>query len=320
MAPGLIGVVPDVREISVEGESGLQIYVPATQHLPEVPELVVRTELPAAVLASRVMSSLRAMNPGQPGTEFRPMQQIVDHTTTWIARAGADSLAFPVNFSKKIRMIDKTKQEMLVAVEAAESKKAEGLVILEMDQTAGAFTDYFIICSGSSSRQIQSISDEIELQVKRQTGTYAHQVEGYREGEWVLVDYMDFIVHIFSEERRAFYGLERLWKSARALTLEEFKATPTAQAIAEPAELPAKKSPAVTKARPVKALALSTSAKSKKATEKKKPASTNSKSKTGAKTKTKSKAKTKTKTRAKTSATASGRSLKKVATKSSKKL
>jgi ribosome-associated protein len=154
-------------------------------------------------------------------------------------------------------MIENVKQEMLAAIEAAESKKAENVVILEMDKTAGAFTDHFIICTGSSSRQIQSISDEIELQVKRQAGTYAHQVEGYREAEWVLVDYMDFIVHIFNEERRAFYGLERLWKSARTMSVAEFKAAPVhaeeeeSEAVAEVA-LVGKK--AAKKARPAKAL------------------------------------------------------------------
>lgn len=197
-------------------------------------------------------------------------------------------------------MTEKAKQEMLAAIEAADSKKAQNLVILEMDQTAGAFTDYFIICTGSSSRQIQSISDEIELQVKRQTGAYAHQVEGYREGEWVLVDYMDFIVHIFSEERRAFYGLERLWKSARALTLEEFKAIPP--------EKPAKKKPAVKaapeKSRPAKALALASSRKPAKTAAKKKPAKKAAAKTAGTKT-----AGTKT----------AKKSLKKVATKSSKR-
>ncbi|GAC1658184.1 MAG: hypothetical protein NVS9B15_19730 [Acidobacteriaceae bacterium] len=120
-------------------------------------------------------------------------------------------------------MREQVKQEMLVALEAAESKKAENLVILEMDQTTGAFTDHFIICSGSNPRQMQSVADEIELQVKRQTGTYAHQVEGYREAEWILVDYVDFVVHIFSEERRAFYGLERLWRSAKVISVADFK-------------------------------------------------------------------------------------------------
>ena len=154
-------------------------------------------------------------------------------------------------------MIEKVKQEMLAAIEAAESKKAENVVILEMDKTAGAFTDHFIICTGTSSRQIQSISDEVELQVKRQTGTYAHQVEGYREAEWVLVDYMDFIIHIFSEERRAFYGLERLWKSARVMSVAEFKAAPLgAEEEKEEAAVASAGKKTTKKARPAKALSV----------------------------------------------------------------
>lgn len=123
-------------------------------------------------------------------------------------------------------MREQLKREMLAALEAADSKKADQLTILELDKTSGAFTDYFILCNGSNPRQMQSISDEIELQVKRQTGAYAHQVEGYREAEWILVDYVDFVVHIFSEERRAFYGLERLWRSAKTVTVDELRNAP----------------------------------------------------------------------------------------------
>jgi len=120
-------------------------------------------------------------------------------------------------------MREQLKREMLAALEAADSRKADQVTILEMDKDSGAFTDYFILCNGTNPRQMQSIADEIELQVKRQTGTYAHQVEGYREAEWILVDYVDFVVHIFSEERRAFYGLERLWRSAKTVTFAELR-------------------------------------------------------------------------------------------------
>lgn len=139
-------------------------------------------------------------------------------------------------------MREQLKREMLAALEAAESKKADQLTILEMDKSSGAFTDYFILCNGTNPRQMQSIADEIELQVKRQTGTYAHQVEGYREAEWILVDYVDFVVHIFSEERRAFYGLERLWRSAKTVTVDELRSASVSgdeQVSAEPDETPA---------------------------------------------------------------------------------
>lgn len=157
-------------------------------------------------------------------------------------------------------MNSRLKQELLTAIEACEAKKAEDLTILQMDQAAGAFTDYFILCTGNSDRQNQTIADEIELQIKRQIGTYAHQVEGYHEGEWILVDYTDFIVHIFTAERRNFYGLERLWKSARALSPAELRSAPEDKpAIPEAAPVPSKK--AAKKARPAKALSTRTAAK-----------------------------------------------------------
>ena len=137
-------------------------------------------------------------------------------------------------------MRERTKREMLAAVDAADSKKAEDLTILEMDRSSGAFTDYFILCTASNPRQMQSIADEIELQVKRQTGTYAHQVEGYREAEWILVDYVDFVVHVFSPERRAFYGLERLWRSAKTVTIDDLRsAQPGEEGVSSEPEAPA---------------------------------------------------------------------------------
>lgn len=77
-----------------------------------------------------------------------------------------------------------------------------------------SFADYFIICSGSNPRQIQAISDEIELRLKRR-GEYPHSIEGYENAEWVLMDYGDYVIHIFSERARLYYDLERLWRDAR---------------------------------------------------------------------------------------------------------
>ena len=94
-----------------------------------------------------------------------------------------------------------------------------------MDTTSGAFTDYFLICSGTNSRQIQAISDEVELRLKR-AGTYPNNIEGYKQAEWVLIDYVDFVVHIFSESARRYYDLERLWKSAKKIEPGEFLAKP----------------------------------------------------------------------------------------------
>lgn len=114
------------------------------------------------------------------------------------------------------------------AVKACEDKKGEDISVLEMDKNSSAFTDYFVICSGKNPRQIQAIADEVELRLKRE-GVPANQVEGYNQADWVLLDYVDFVVHIFSEATRKFYDLERLWKSARKLTVDELR-KPTARA------------------------------------------------------------------------------------------
>ena len=79
-----------------------------------------------------------------------------------------------------------------------------------------AFTDYFIICSGSSAPQIQAISNEIEIRLKKAGKTPDH-VEGYRQAQWILMDYSEFVVHIFSPDRRSYYNLERLWRGAGRL-------------------------------------------------------------------------------------------------------
>lgn len=109
------------------------------------------------------------------------------------------------------------------AVEACEAKKADELTILEMDRTAGAFTDYFVICSGGNPRQIQAISDEVEQRLTH-AGVRPTHVEGYNQAEWVLLDYVDFVVHVFSPKARHFYNLERLWKSAKQLEPSDFRA------------------------------------------------------------------------------------------------
>jgi ribosome-associated protein len=112
--------------------------------------------------------------------------------------------------------------KMLAAAAAAcEDKKAEDILILALDPTESALSDYFLICSGNSDRQNVAITDEIEGRLKRDFGVYPNSVEGRRVGEWILMDYVDFIVHVFSTEKRAFYALERLRKSATHLTIAE---------------------------------------------------------------------------------------------------
>src|ERR1043166_8821473 len=106
------------------------------------------------------------------------------------------------------------KHQVTEAIHACQDKKAEEITILELDQGSGAFTDYFVICSGTNPRQIQAISDEVELRLKR-AGLYPNNIEGYKQAEWVLIDYVDFVVHVFSESARKYYDLERLWRSAK---------------------------------------------------------------------------------------------------------
>jgi ribosome-associated protein len=99
-----------------------------------------------------------------------------------------------------------------VAVQAAQSKKASDLRVLDL-RGVTSFADYFVICSGSNSRQIQAISDEVHQQLKK-AGETPLNVEGYENAEWVLMDYGDFLVHVFNEKARAYYDLERLWREA----------------------------------------------------------------------------------------------------------
>ena len=112
-------------------------------------------------------------------------------------------------------------QLLLAAAAACEDKKAEDIRILALDPSESGLTDYFLICNGTNDRQNAAISDEIELRLKREFGTYPNGVEGRRQGEWILMDYVDFIVHIFSAEKRAHYGLERMRKSATTISVAE---------------------------------------------------------------------------------------------------
>ena len=121
-----------------------------------------------------------------------------------------------------------TKQQILEAVSAAQDKKAEEIAILELEKNSGAFTDYFVVCSGSNPRQVEAIAEEIELRLKR-AGQYPGHVEGYKQAEWVLLDYTDFVVHVFVEKARRYYDLERLWKSAKRLEAADLK-TPAKRA------------------------------------------------------------------------------------------
>ena len=115
-------------------------------------------------------------------------------------------------------------QLVLAAAAACEDKKAEDIRILALDPAESGLSDYFLICNGTNERQNVAITDEIEIRLKRDFGTYPTSVEGRRQAEWILMDYVDFIVHVFSPEKRAFYGLERLRKSATTITVAELNA------------------------------------------------------------------------------------------------
>jgi ribosome-associated protein len=108
------------------------------------------------------------------------------------------------------------------AAQACEDKKGEDTRILALDPIDSGLADFFLVTSASNNRQTQAIADEIELKLKREFGVYARSVEGRRQADWILLDYFDFVVHVFLAERRAFYDIERLRKSARPLTPAEF--------------------------------------------------------------------------------------------------
>ncbi|HEX8458696.1 MAG TPA: ribosome silencing factor [Pyrinomonadaceae bacterium] len=103
------------------------------------------------------------------------------------------------------------------ALRAASDKKAHDLVVLDLRPVA-TFTDYFLIASGTNARQVQAIADEVTERLKRE-GTRAERIEGYKTAEWVLVDYGDFICHIFEDKARRFYDLERLWREGARVPL-----------------------------------------------------------------------------------------------------
>lgn len=138
------------------------------------------------------------------------------------------------------------RQQVAAAIQACEDKKAADISVLEMDKNAGAFTDYFVICSGSNPRQIQAIADDIRERLHAMTFA-PKSVEGYNQAEWVLMDYVDFVVHIFSEHSRRFYDLERLWKSAKRLTPAEVLAPVRSVAVKRKAV--SKRKPAVNKSK-----------------------------------------------------------------------
>jgi ribosome-associated protein len=137
---------------------------------------------------------------------------------------------------------NESRAQVAIAVRACREKKAADISILRLDEQASGFTDYFVICSGANPRQVQAIADEVDEKLSA-TGVEPAHREGYNHADWVLLDYVDFVVHIFSESARKFYDLERLWKTAKRLQLADLE---------KPARKPAAKK-TVARAKPAKA-------------------------------------------------------------------
>jgi ribosome-associated protein len=122
------------------------------------------------------------------------------------------------------KALEQTRILVQAAAEACESKKGEDTRILELDPIDSGLSDFFLVTSATNDRQTTAIADEVEYRLKHDFGVMPHSVEGRRKGDWILLDYVDFVVHVFLAERRAFYDIERLRKSARPLTPAEFDA------------------------------------------------------------------------------------------------
>jgi ribosome-associated protein len=119
--------------------------------------------------------------------------------------------------AKRAARAPRLPSQVAAAIDAARSKKASEVTVLDLRKT-GAFTDYFVICTGANPRQAHAIADAVTQALKAVKVRPTH-VEGYERGEWVLLDYFDFIVHVFSPHARQFYGLERLWGNATRIEI-----------------------------------------------------------------------------------------------------
>jgi len=168
-------------------------------------------------------------------------------------------------------------QLLLAAAACCEDKKAADIRILALDPSESGLTDYFLICNGTNDRQNVAITDEIEIRLKREFGVYPASVEGRRQAEWILMDYVDFVVHVFSVEKRAHYGLERLRKSATTISVAELSselkaliASTRSKTVKTTKPAPAKKT--VKKLAPAKAKAPAKKSTAKKIVAKKVPA------------------------------------------------
>lgn len=113
---------------------------------------------------------------------------------------------------------DELDDDLKLAIHCASEKKAADMVALDLREIA-SFTEFFVLASGANQRQVQAISDEISEQLKKQFGRRPVRIEGYNSAEWILLDYGDFVIHLFDKDAREFYDLERLWRDARRVDL-----------------------------------------------------------------------------------------------------
>ena len=143
-----------------------------------------------------------------PGSGYRLRYGVTLKETTSIRNKGDD----------KDNLMDKDNQ-LAEAIEAALDKNAQDLVWLDLTGIC-SFTDNFLVCTGTSSRHNQTIADSVEEKLKR-LGVRALHIEGRSEGDWILMDYVDFVVHIFSARAREFYDLERLWRAGKRRDVNE---------------------------------------------------------------------------------------------------
>ena len=141
----------------------------------------------------------------------RPAEARAAHETRGDARQSNNNVLQPAGRAGELD------EHILTALHAASDKKALDIVVLDLREVA-SFTDYFLITSGANTRQVQAVADEVRERLKK-GGTRAERVEGYQTAEWVLLDYGEFIVHVFEDKARRFYDLERLWREAAAVEL-----------------------------------------------------------------------------------------------------
>lgn len=143
-----------------------------------------------------------------------------------MAKSSATKTSTPTKASTptKRKSSPKLPKAVLGAVKVAKDKQATDIVVLDLRE-AGGFTDFFVICTGNNARQITAIADALEDTLKKSYDERPALTEGVDKSEWILLDYFDFVVHVFSRECRAFYALESLWGGA---TRHEFPDEPTA--------------------------------------------------------------------------------------------